>query len=60
MAYYQHSEEALGVSPSGEEANKLNCKIVENEFEPKSRYHLHFRTNTLGKGMKSLILPVMR
>ena len=28
---------------------------VVNKFELQSRYYVHFRTNTLGKGMKSLI-----
>ena len=33
--------------------------IVVNEFELQSRYYVHFRTNTLGKGMNPLILPAM-
>ena len=31
--------------------------IVVSEFEFQSRYYVHFRTNTLGKGMKPFILP---
>ncbi len=37
----------------------MDCEIIETEFELKSRYYVHFRTNTLGKGMNSPILPVM-
>ena len=40
-------------------ANVLNCKIVVSEFELQSHYYVHFRINTLGKGMNSLILPAM-
>ena len=37
----------------------MDCGIVESEFELQSRYYVHFRTNTLGKGMNPLILPTM-
>ena len=33
--------------------------IVVSEFVIKSRYNVHFRGNTLGKGMNPLILPSM-
>ena len=33
--------------------------IVVNEFELQSRYYVHFRKNTLGKGMNPLILSAM-
>ena len=33
--------------------------IVVNEFELQSRYYVHFRTNTLGKGMNPFILQAM-
>ena len=36
-------------------ANLQDCDIVVNEFELQSRYYVHFRTNTLGKGMNPLI-----
>ena len=29
----------------------LNYEIVVSEFELQSRYYVHFRTNTIGKGM---------
>ena len=35
----------------------MNCGIVVREFVLQSRYYVHFRANTVGKGMNSLILP---
>ena len=35
----------------------LDCGIVVREFELQLRYYIHFRTNTLGKGMNPFILP---
>ena len=32
-------------------ANMLDCDIVISEFKLQSRYYIHFRSNTLGKGM---------
>ena len=37
----------------------MNCGIVVREFVLQSRYYVHFRTNTLGKGMNPLIFPAM-
>ena len=37
----------------------MDCRIVVREFEFQSRYHIHFRSNTLGKGMNLHILPDM-
>ena len=37
----------------------MDCGIVVSEFELQSRYYVHFRTNTPGKGMNPLILPAM-
>ena len=37
----------------------MDCGIVVSEFVLQSRYYVHFRANTLGKGMKPLILPAM-
>ena len=39
--------------------NALDYGIVMSEFELQLRYYVHFRTNTLGKGMNPLILSVM-
>ena len=37
----------------------MDCGIVVSEFVLQSRYYVHFRANTLGKGMNPLILPAM-
>ena len=43
-------------SPHGVIANVLDCDIIGSEFKHHSRYYVHFRTNTLGRGRKPLIL----
>ena len=35
----------------------MDCGIVVNVFELQSYYYIHFRADTLGKGMKPFILP---
>ena len=50
----------IGASPSdtrGVMVKAMNCGIVVREFVLQSRYYVHFRANTLGKGMNPLILP---
>ncbi len=37
----------------------MDCGIVVRKFVLQSRYYVHFRANTLGKGMNPLILPAM-
>ena len=37
-------------------AKVLNCNKLVSEFELHSRYYVHFRTNALVKGMKTLIV----
>ena len=37
----------------------MDCGIIVREFVLQSRYYVHFRANTLGKGMNPLILPAM-
>ena len=49
----------MGGCPCGVMVKLLDSGIVVGEFEPQLRYYIHFRTNTLGKGMNLLILPVM-
>ena len=43
--------------PRGVMVKAMNCGIVVREFVLRSRYYVHFRANTLGKGMNPLILP---
>ena len=44
-------------APRGVMVKAMNCGIVVREFVLQSRYYVHFRANTLGKGMNPLILP---
>ena len=41
---------------SGVVVNVQDCDIVVSEFELNSHYYVHFRTNTLGKGMNPFVL----
>ena len=45
--------------PRGVMVKVMDCGIVEREFVLQSLYYVHFRANTLGKGMNPLILPAM-
>ena len=45
--------------PMGVMVKAMDCGIVVREFVLQSRYYVHFRANTLGKGMNPLILPAM-
>ena len=49
-----------GGCPRGVMVKAMDCVIVVREFVLQSRYYcIHFRANTLGKGMNPLILPAM-
>ena len=48
-----------GCPPLGVMVKAMDCGIVVSEFVLQSRYYVHFRANTLGKGMNPLILPAM-
>ena len=37
----------------------MDCEIEVSDFVLQSRYYVHFRTNTLGRGMNPFILPAM-
>ena len=45
--------------PRGVMVKAMDCGIVVLEFVLQSRYYVHFRANTLGKGMNPVILPAM-
>ena len=47
----------LGGCPRGVMVKAMDCGIVVSEFVLQSRYYVHFRANTLGKGMNPLIFP---
>ena len=40
--------------PRGVMVKAMDCGIVVIKFVLQSRYYVHFRVNTLGKGMKPL------
>ena len=54
---YGHLPPITGGGPRGVMVKAMNCGIVVREFVLQSRYYVHFRANTLGKGMNPLILP---
>ena len=45
--------------PRGVMVKAMNYGIVVSEFVLQSRYYVHFRANTIGKGMNSFILPAI-
>ena len=45
--------------PRGIMVKAMDCGIVVSEFVLQSRYYVHFRANTLGKGMNPHILQTM-
>ena len=47
------------ICPRGVMVKAMDYGIVVREFVLQSRYYVHFRANTLGKGMNPLILPAM-
>ena len=48
-----------GKCPCGVMVKAMDCGIVVSEFVLQLQYYVHFRANTLGKGMNPLILPAM-
>ena len=54
---HKNKHEVLGTSCSMM-VKVQNCGLKVHEFEPESSYYVHFRTNTLGKGMNPLISPL--
>ena len=45
--------------PRGVMVKAMDCGIIVSEYVLQSLYHVHFRANTLGKGMNPLILQAM-
>ena len=48
-----------GRCPRGVMVKAMDCEIGVSEFVLQSQYYVHFRANTLGKVMNTLILPAM-
>ena len=59
LFHYSNLMRIVWGCPRGKMVKAMVSEIVTREFELQSRYYVHFRTNTLGKGMNSLILPAM-
>ena len=49
----------IGGGLRGVMVKAMNCGIVVSEFVLQSRYYIHFRANTLGKGINPIILPAI-
>ena len=47
----------LNEYPCGVMVKAMDCGMVISEFIFQSRYYVHFRANTLGKGMKPSYPP---
>ena len=45
--------------PRGVMVKAMDCGIIVSQFVLQLHYYIHFRANTLGKGMNPLILPAM-
>ena len=46
-----------GSCPRGVMVKAMDCEIVESEFEFQLRYYVHFRANTLEKGIEPSYPP---
>ena len=57
IVLFAHTQIVQVGCPRGVMVKAMNCGIVVCEFVLQSRYYVHFRANTLGKGMNPLILP---
>ena len=57
--YYEFTFKYSRGCPRGVMVKAMDCGIVVREFALQSRYYVHFRPSTLGKGMNPLILPAM-
>ncbi len=55
----QPNHQILRGCPRDVMVKAMDGGIVESGFELQSRYYVHFRANTLGKGMNPLILPAI-
>ena len=55
----QHTSSMLRECPRGVMVKTMDYGIVVSKFVLQSRYYIHCRRNTLGKGMNPLILPAM-
>ena len=59
QVFLSNTNNSYRISPHGVMAYVRDYSFEVSEFEHQSSYYVHFRTNTLGKGMNSLIPPAM-
>ena len=57
--FFKCPPQPQGGCPRGVMVKAMDYGIVVREFVLQSHYYVHFRANTLGKGMNPLILPAM-
>ena len=58
MAYNLHFNEQ-SKRPHCVTEKVLDCDVIVNEFETLSYYYVQFRTNTLGKGARGVMVIVV-
>ena len=56
---FSHTQTLTHSHTRGVMVKAMDCGIVVREFVLQSRYYVHFRANTFGKGMNPLILLAM-
>ena len=56
---FTHPSILQSINSDSQTQSIFDCGIVVREVVLQSRYYVHFRANTLGKGMNPLILPAM-
>ena len=59
LSYLLRSLKTGKGGPRGVMVKAMDWEIVVSELVLQSRHYVHFRANTLGKGMNPRILPVM-
>ncbi len=56
--YADANLQSSGGCPRGVMVKAMDCGIVVSEFVLQSRYYVHFRANTLGKGVCKIFLHI--
>ena len=59
LIYHKTKQKIARGCPGGVMVKGMDCGIVESEIVFQLRYYVHFRANTLRKGMNPLILQAM-
>ena len=59
FSFRVHHPQKFSGGPRGAMVKAMDCGIVVSKFVLQSHYYVHFRENTLGKGMNPHILQAM-